>query len=218
MDRCHARFLSARSLFACSLALLLVSGGCMQLAGLAYLIKGETVKAAYPGLEGKRVAVVCRPPATLKYRNATVARDLAKQVGILLKANLKKDIEVVDPREVAKWTDENDWNDYAEIGKALEVDMLVAIDLESFSLQEDPTLYQGKATVNISVLDMAEKGEAVFERTLPESRFPSSPTSSIDRPEAEFRRQFIEVLSGQVARHFYDHDAFLDFANDSKAL
>ena len=217
MDRCHRTLFSARAILACGLAVIMCSGGCMQLAGLAYMIKGETVKAAFPGLKGKRVAVVCRAPATLQYRNATVARDIAKQVGMLLKKNVKE-IDLVDPRDVAKWTDENDWNEYEEIGKALEVDLLVAIDLESFSLQEDQTLYQGRATINISVLDMAENGEAVFERTLPQSLFPSNPVPSIDRPEPEFRRQFVEVLATQIGRHFYDHDAFLDFALDSKAL
>jgi len=148
MDRCRPVILASRACLLLGLIPLVTASGCMQLAGLAYMIRGETVKAAYPGLKGKRVAVVCRPPATLQYRNATAARDIAKQVGILLKSNVKE-LTLVDPREVAKWTDENDWQEYTEIGKALEAEMVVAIDLDSFSLQEEQTLFQGKSTVNI---------------------------------------------------------------------
>lgn len=217
MDRCRPVLVTSRVFLVLSLIPLVTAGGCMQLAGLAYMIRGETVKAAYPGLKGKRVAVVCRPPATLQYRNATAARDIAKQVGILLKAEVK-DLTLVDPREVAKWTDENDWQEYTEIGKALEAEMVVAIDLDSFSLQEEQTLFQGKSTVNITVYDMTANGDAVFERTLPQTLFPTNPVSAMDRPEAEFRRQFVGVLSDKIARHFYDHEAFTDFAYDSKAL
>ena len=44
----------------------------------------------------------------LAYRDSRAAKDLAKQVGILLRANVAK-IEVVRQQEVDEWTDTNTW-------------------------------------------------------------------------------------------------------------
>jgi len=39
-----------------------------------------------------------------------------------------------------------------------------------------------------------------------------------EKPEAQFRRQFVGYLARQIAHYFYDHDSTVDFANDSTAL
>ena len=66
-------------------AALLPAAGCRTLMVTAiYLLKGNDVDPDFPGLKGKKVAVVCRPLVTLQYRNADVARDLAQQVTLLL--------------------------------------------------------------------------------------------------------------------------------------
>src|SRR5688572_8823706 len=130
-----------------TLALLLVallalgSPGCNLVATVMYVVNGTNEPAAFPGLKGKRVAVVCRPVMTLQFNsdNGSVSRDLSKQVTSLLKKNVPK-IDVVDYREVAQWTDENDWEDFIKIGKALNVDMVVGIDLMDFNLFKDMTL------------------------------------------------------------------------------
>ena len=206
------------SVLGCLLAAVTVAGGCNVLPTLMYITGADRVPAAYEGLEEKTVAVVCRPPATLQYRNATASTELAKQVGILLKQNVKK-IQIIEQRKVAEWTDENDWDDYTEIGRAVAADMVVGIDLEHFSLHEDQTLLQGKASVQINVYDVKNGEEAVFEKALPQILFPpNSPIAASDKPESEFRRQFIQVLAAQIAKHFFAHESHLDFANDSTAL
>jgi hypothetical protein len=126
---------------------------------------------------------------------------------------------VVKPREVEKWMDENTWEEYVEIGKALDAELVLGIDLEEFSLDQGQTLYQGRAGLKISLYDVSKGTETVWEKNLPQTLYP--PTSGIpatDKPRAEFRRQFISVLAGQISRHFYDHDSTVDFANDSTAL
>ena len=75
---------------------------------------------------------------------SSVARDLAQQVTTLLEKNVPK-IQVVDQRKVNKWIDENTWEEYREVGKGVKAEMLVGIDLESFSIYQGQTLYQGKA-------------------------------------------------------------------------
>lgn len=196
----------------------LLASGCNLLATAMYVVEGTNAKAAFDGLKGKRVAVICRPVSSLHFRDSSVSRDLAKQVGIYLEKSVKK-VKLIDQREVFEWADENNWEDYVEIGKALHADMVVGLDLEEFSLYKGQTLYQGKANVKVMVVDVSQGKEPIFERNLPQTIFPPNgeiPTS--DKPEAQFRRQFVGHLARQIAQYFYDYDATFDFANDSTAL
>ena len=91
------------------------------------------------------MAVVCRPVTSLHFRDSSVSRDVAKQVGAYLAKHVPK-IKLIDQREVFEWADENNWDEYVDIGKALNADMVVGLDLEEFSLYQGQTLYQGKPT------------------------------------------------------------------------
>jgi hypothetical protein len=120
---------------------------------------------------------------------------------------------------VFEWADENTWEEYGEIGKALGADMVVGLDLEEFSLLQGQTLYQGKANLKILVVDVSKGREPVFERNMPQAIYPpNAPIPASEKPEAQFRRQFVEFLARQIGQYFYDHDASVDFANDSTAI
>ena len=215
MDR--FRFCAVFGLLAIGLALT-AAAGCNMVATAMYVISGQNVAADYSGLKGKRVAVVCRPVISLQYKNTTVSRDLAKQIGQLLTKNVDG-IKVKDQREIDQWTDEHEWEEYVEIGKAVDVDMVLGIDLEEFELYQGQTLYQGKANLTIAVYDVSKGKDPVYEKHLPQTHYP--PNTSIpagDLPEAQFRRKFVGVLAEQIARYFYDHDSTVDFASDSTAL
>ena len=197
---------------------LTVASGCSLMATAMYVIQGANTRADFNELAGKRVAVVCRPVTSLHFRDSSVSRDLAKQVGIMLEKHIPK-IKMIDQREVFEWADENNWEEYVDIGKALNADMVVGLDLEEFSLFQGQTLYQGKANLKVMVFDVAKGREPAFERNLPQAIYP--PNSAIpagEKPEAQFRRQFVLYLARQIAHYFYDHDATVDFANDSTAL
>jgi hypothetical protein len=218
MERLRSQPLSL-ALAAGSIALgLLLASGCTMLATAMYIIEGTNTKAEFGGLKGKKVAVICRPVTSLHFRDASAARDLAKQVSVLLKQHVPN-IQLVDQRDVFEWEDENTWDEYVEIGKELEADMVVGLDLEEFSLYEGQTLYRGKANVKIMVYDVAKGKEPVFEANLPQAVFP--PNASIpsgEKPEPQFRRQFVIHLAQVIGRYFYDHDPTVDFASDSTAL
>ncbi len=193
--------------------------GCQSaLVTAMYLLNGNEVDADFPGLKGKKVAVVCRPLVTLQYCNTSVARDLAEQVTVLLKKNVPK-IQVIDQRKVVKWTDENAWEEYREVGKAVKADLVVGIDLESFSIFQGQTLYQGKANATISVYDSEKKWKRVFEKILPQCTYPpSTGVPASERVEAEFRREFVAVLAEKITRYFYSHEPYPDVAQDAAAL
>jgi hypothetical protein len=127
-------------------------------------------------------------------------------------------IEIVEQDEVEKWEDENNWEEYTDIGKALQADMVVGIDLDQFSLLQGQTLYQGKASIDLAVYDMKHGRRPVYQKTLPQQLYPpNAPIPAADKSLVEFRQQFLQVLAGQIGRHFYEHDSTADFAIDSAA-
>jgi hypothetical protein len=199
--------------------LILSAMGCQAaLTTAMYLIKGTDVDPDFKELKGKTVAVVCRPMAALQYRNANADRELAEQITLLLQQKVPK-IKTIDQRKVAKWTDENTWEEYSEVGKAMKADMVVGVDLEGFSLYQGQTLYQGKANATVRVYDCHKEGRVVFEKSLPRVVFPpNSAVATSDRTEPEFRKQFIMVLADQIARHFYAHDPYADLGQDATVL
>jgi hypothetical protein len=201
------------------LAALVPAAGCVgALTTIAYLVKGIEIPAEFNGLRGKRVAVVCQPMVALQYRNSTAAKDLARQIGNLLRERVSK-VQIVDHRKVDEWIDENTWEDYNQIGKALKADIVLGVELEEFDTLQGQTLYQGRANVTMKVVDCAHGGKVLFLRHLPQILYPPNtgiPTS--ERQESQFRREFILVLADQIARHFYAHDPGQDFARDTAAL
>jgi hypothetical protein len=190
--------------------------GCALIQGALIVMKGQDVGAEYSGLKDKTVAVVCRPKDTLQYSSAGAAREISRRVSALVGENVYK-VKMVDQRKIAEWTDENSWEEYPELGKALDADYVVGIDLHQFSLREGATLMQGKADIHVAVYDVAT-GETAWEKPLPATVFPKEPVSSMEKAEPVFRKQFVEVVSQQIARHFYTHDAYIDFANDPTVL
>lgn len=193
--------------------------GCTNaLVGALYLFKGNSVGPEYKALKGKRLAIVCRPIVELQYSTGSVSEELAQTLGVFLEKNLGR-IEIIDPQKVAAWTDEHEWEEFTEIGEALDAEMVLGIDLQHFSIYQGQTLYQGKALASLRLFDMREKGKVVFQKTLPQVVYPPNtgvPTSEKD--EGEFRRTFVSVLADQIGRYFYAHDAYSDFARDAGSL
>lgn len=197
---------------------LAIATGCNLMATAMYVVSGQNTPAEFPGLKDKRVAVVCRPVTSLDFRDSTVSRDLAKQVSLLLAKEVPK-IRLIDQRDVLEWADENTWEEYSEIGKALNADLVVGVDLEQFSLHHGQTLYQGKANIRLLVYDVKQGRDPVFEKNLPQAVYPpTAPIPASDNQEADFRRKFVAYLARQIAHHFYAHDSTVDFANDSTAV
>jgi hypothetical protein len=200
---------------------LLPAIGCQSALFTAmYLFKGLDVDPDFKDLKGKKVAVVCRPIASLTYSNPNVGRELAEGINLLLQQQVPK-IKMIDQRKIAKWIDENTFEEYPEVGKAMKADMVVAVDIESFSLFQGQTLFQGKANATVRVFDCSKtgKGKEVFRKSIPQAVYPPNmPIPASERTEAEFRREFTMELANQIARHFYAHDPHADLAKDAQAL
>jgi len=196
-------------------AVLLTAGsGCSTLLTAAYVLMPEDTPAEFAGLKGKHVAVVCKPIIELEFADAGSGRQLASVVGSLLQQNVRK-ARVIDQQEVARWIDEHAWVDYPTVGKALDADMVVGIDLEEFRLHEGTTLYRGRATIHVRVFDVAA-GKVVFEKRLDDFQFPSDgAVPSSDRSEPQFRGMFLQILGARIARSFHAYDSRTTFAEEN---
>jgi hypothetical protein len=196
------------------------STGCIHtlLATGIYMWQGgNVVPAECDALEKQRVVVLCRPPASHEYRNAGAARAIGARVTELLKKNVKG-IDVVSPSEVDNWVDEQDWENFKDLGRAVKASRVVYIELDYFDLYKGKTLYQGNADVNVEVYDMKDHDRMVWDKRLGQVLFPrNSGIPASDKPVQQFERQFVEILSQQIADHFYKHSPNASYALDAVA-
>jgi hypothetical protein len=189
------------------------------LANLIHVGTGEMVPAQFTGLTEKKVAVICVSNASA-FGPTAASSELGRKVAAMLGQQVRK-IEVVDPQEVADWIDQNGWDqlDYTALGEGVGAQMLVSIDLNTFSLHDGPTLYKGRADVRLRVYDIEQDGKVVFDKEPPQIQFPIQAgyyTSEIS--EREFRRKFLAVLAQRIARHFFAYELIEDFAQDTTLI
>lgn len=203
------------------IALSFANTGCIGFTShLMYWIKGgHKIEAEYDGLEEKRVAIVCVANGS-SYGPNSAADLLQRAVTQILKRE-GNEIELVHFDEIADWIDNNDWDqvDYREIGKGVEADKVVAIELEGFRLHEGRTLYRGQTDVIITVYDMEDGGTIDWREEIPEFAFPrNAPRHATEISESKFRMMFVQVLAQQVAKYFYDYNIETDFAMDATRI
>ena len=219
MDRAF-RLVCGWALLACIGLGCAASTGCISMlmaTGIYMWNGGNTVPAECDALEKSRVVVLCRPPASHEFRNAGAARAIGTGVSELLEQHVKG-IEVVSPKEVDNWVDEQDWENFKDLGRSVEADRVVYIELDDFDLYKGKTLYQGRAEIAVSVYDMKDRERVVFKRRLGQVLFPrNSGIPASDKPVQQFERQFVGIIAQQIAEHFYKHTANADYALDSVA-
>lgn len=190
--------------------------GCALLTTLRWIGGDNLVPAEYDDLEGQRVAVVCVSDGS-SYGTGSESQLLAREVSLILRHNVKN-IELVRAEEIADWIDRKGWDeiDYREIGRGVKAERVVAIGLAGFSIREGASLYKGRADVSVSVYDMADGGDEVFRKSIPEFSFPATgPYPVGDLSEVQFRRAFLKTLSQQVARYFHAYDVAEDYSRDT---
>ncbi len=199
--------------------MMVASVGCIGAAAqLIYMIKGHKTPAAFKGLEGQRVAVVCVSDASA-YGPDTLTYTINKAVSVKL-ANSVKRITVIPPSEIENWMDRNGWgeHDFAEIGRGLKADKVLAIQVGSYSIREGQTLYKGRADLTISVYDLKKDGQVVFAKGPQEYAFPVNGHPAIQTTDRRFEAAYLGKLTDFVAKLFYDSDALDNVAEDAMSL
>ena len=192
--------------------------GCAQSVLLGYLIGGppsiEPDFDAQTGLsftdEGIVVAVVCYAPNELKWDFEKVDQEVANAVAQRL---FQAQVKVIDPDYIRAWVEEHpDWERPEEIGAAFEVDYVVDIEINSFSLYEEnsSTLYRGRTDAQVNVVQMTdpEAGEADGERIYSKQVdliYPTRvPRSTQEESYVQFKRDYMSRLSETIGWIFTD--------------
>ena len=198
--------------------LLACSTGCAVLYQLAYG-DGHKIEAKYSGLKGKRVAVVCvMNPSTYGDGEASTRPGRSGRDDSPTEGRRHRDRAAGRSRD---WMDTNEWDesDFVEIGRGVKADMVVAIDIDAFSIHESKTLLKGRSRLSTTVYDMAKNGEVVFRTTDDEHTFPTTHAVSVLNANwRTFERTYIQVLAEHIAKNFYDYNMAEDFAVDGRGV
>lgn len=199
--------------FAATLSAVLMSSGCAQFVLLSYLIGGppsiEPDFDAETGLtmskSGVTVAVVCYAPTELQWNFPSIDDAVAAQVAYQL---FQHKIKIVEPDYIRAWVDEHpDWELASDIGRAFDVDYVIEIELESFSLHEEgnsTSLLRGRTVGFVHVTDMSQDGERIFSKDL-NFAFPTRmPRSAYDESLLSFKREYLSRLAEKIGFMFYE--------------
>lgn len=198
------------------LALLAAACGCNYVVGIGYLLGGPpSIEPDFDRMTDKsltdkdvKAAVVCFAPTDLKFDNAEIDKEIAEFVSYRLHEHK---VVVCRPERIQAWIDANpDWDKPEEIGEADEdVTHVVFIDLSKFSLYEADAshLYRGRAEAVVSVVEKQPDGgwEEIYVKEHV-SQFPlGAPRSTSDQTFSSFKRQYLERLSEEIGRLFYEY-------------
>ncbi len=202
-----------------ALAMVTSSVGCIgAMTQLMYVIKGHKVPAAYPGMEGKTVAVVCVSDLS-SYGPDTLTYTISKAVSMKL-ANSVPDINVISPHKIEQWVDTNGWGetDFVEIGRGVEADLVLAIEIGSYSIREGQTMYKGRTDLTCTVFDVNKNGQVAFVDGPRHFSFPEHGRPAIQTSDRQFETVFLAKLTENIARQFAPHDQTETVAEDASLL
>lgn len=193
--------------------MLCTSTGCGLVSQLNYWFYGLKVEPKFKGLEDKKIAIVC-VPGPMVSPNSDPAM-MANVIGTILGGEVKG-VHIISQAKIADWMDKNDWDqvDYADVGKGVQADFVIGIDLESFSVREGQTLLKGKSDITVRVLDMQKDGEVVYGPVPKHVEFPENAAQHAIEGEANFRKLYVYTLAQKIARDFYAYDKIEDTAPD----
>jgi hypothetical protein len=200
-------------------ALAVLASAAVTLTGCNYLLLAGYLLGGPPSIEPEfdketglsmtdkdvTVAVVCTAPPDVKLTYSHIDHDVAKLVASRL---FLKKIQVVNPDKVNDWLDRHpDWDTPEELGATFGVKYVIYVELQDFGLHEKHSaeLYRGRADVLVSVWAMeGDEGEQIFSRDV-ESIFPRAvPRSTYETKYTTFKREYLEVLSDDIGKLFYE--------------
>ncbi len=197
--------------------LLTVQPGCVgTTAQLLYFVKGDKIKAVFPGLKDQRVVVICESEAS-SYGPDPLSEIVTRMLISELQANIKK-IELVPATDVENWKDQNGWNeiDHNKLGQDFQADMVVAVQISNYSIHEGSTMFKGRSMITSTVFDINNDGYATFVHGPDQFEFPRSHARpAIGTTEAEFERAYLTKIVQQVSWLYCDHEKVEKIAQDA---
>lgn len=181
--------------------------GCLGImANLIHAVGADKVPAEFDELEDCHIAVVTLTDNS-QYSDDVVARTLSRRVGEILLAEVK-DLTLVREDQIEQWRDTHGWDstDYVSIGRGVEADKIVGIELTNLRLRDGATLYRGRADVLITVIE-TKTGAVVFKKELDDFTYPvAAGQYTTETTETKFQRLYLNMLAKQISRTFHPYD------------
>ncbi len=187
--------------------LLIGTTGCMGLAAqMLYVLKGHKTPAKFKGLENKKVAVICVSNSGT-YGSDSVTYRVGQLVSGHLSQNVKK-IEIVPQSKIEKFQNSRSWEklDFAEVGRGVGADIVVAIELSAYSLDQGTTIFRGQSRITTTVFDMQKNGSLVFTDGPDDFIFPRSGRPKMQQSQRDFENRYLAKLSMFIGQKFFKHE------------
>lgn len=185
-----------------------IQTGCVgALSQLMWIAKGHEVPAQCTALDGQRTAVVTVAGSGFRREDDTISR-LNRKIASLLAVNVPK-IDLVAPEFVDRWRDDNRWDevDYVSLGRGVNAQAVLAVDIFEFTTIEGSTTLRGKAIWKATIYQtITEAGELVFKEGPINTSYPEHGSSDEVEQEDKFRSQFIDHVATKIATYFYAFD------------
>jgi hypothetical protein len=196
-------------------SLLLTASGCNYVVLLGYLIGGppsiepdfDAVTTESLTAKDVVVAVICDAPKEVLYDFNKIDREVGKLVAYQLH---KHKIKTIRPDIVRDWMDRNpNWDRPDEIAAGVNATHVIYIELSSFSVFEENSheLYRGRTEGMVTVYEIDEEGdgENIYDKEL-NSLWPlAAPRSTSEISQASFRTHYLNRLSDEIGRLFYEY-------------
>lgn len=189
--------------------------GCSLFVMAGTMLQGRpTIPAAFDEFanksladKGKKALVLCKAPLGDDGQSAALDIELQAEVSRRLKQH---EISMVDSHKVANWIDDNggQWDNPTELfDEFKKADYLIVVTVNDFSYLEknSPELFRGRSHIDIAVYENNDYHSKIFTNTI-ESVYPQQRPVMADRiSKKSFRKRYIDHLSSQIARLFYEH-------------
>lgn len=188
-----------------------------------YLMKGNDVDPEFKKEikelpKESTVVVICRSP----YQSLFGADDPSQTLSLMLTKKLsekleKKKFKWVTIERVEALFDENAFanESYEKMGAKVDADYVVGVDIDTFSTRHSPQYYQGKARVNVRLVEVAT-GKTIFTKALPNYVYPPNAPYSVNDISAEdFQNIFVIKVAEEIGCLFYPHNPHDKYALDN---
>ena len=208
-----------------SLVFLTMSGCAAAIFAPFYLIKGTDIDPEFKKEikaipKESKIIVVCRSGAEL-YGPEDPSAALSYCMMALLSTKLpeKKKFEWITFDKVEALFDETALRheSFQNIGEKVGADYLFGVDIDSFSTQVSPLLFQGRSKVHVQLLDIKNKN-VVARKTLPQYVYPPNPVPINNKEPSEFQKQYTGQLANEIGTLFYPYSQHDKYAQDCDFL
>ena len=100
----------------------------------------------------------------------------------------------------------------------MNADMVLVIEVSSYSLYEGSTMYKGRSNLTSTVYDLTKGGQVIFTKGPEDYVFPSQGVPALQTSERNFESMYLAKLTQFLSRRFYPHEKLDDFADDATSI